>query len=82
MEPTCPACAAGAGDADLADIDWVAHVMGAREEDAFAILRPTSPFRTAATIRRAWEQFVELGDPGRLLARGRAREGSTRGRCG
>ena len=33
-----------------------------RNEDAFAILRPTSPFRTAATIRRAWERFLELGD--------------------
>jgi N-acylneuraminate cytidylyltransferase len=26
--------------------------------DVFAILRPTSPFRTVATIRRAWKQFV------------------------
>ena len=30
--------------------------------DAFAILRPTSPFRGAATIRRAWERFTELGE--------------------
>jgi len=43
------------------DIDWVTHalispqVMGSA--DAFAILRPTSPFRTAETIRRAWDQF-------------------------
>ncbi|HEY2326943.1 MAG TPA: acylneuraminate cytidylyltransferase family protein [Gaiellaceae bacterium] len=44
------------------DIDWVLDVMGGREEDAFAILRPTSPFRTDATIRRAWEQFRTLGD--------------------
>lgn len=28
--------------------------------DAFAILRPTSPFRSAATIRRAWEAFVKI----------------------
>ena len=36
--------------------------MRGRSEDAFAILRPTSPFRTAATIRRAWEQLLALGD--------------------
>ena len=44
------------------DVEWVAHVMRERDEDAFAILRPTSPFRTAATIRRAFERFDELGD--------------------
>jgi CMP-N-acetylneuraminic acid synthetase len=44
------------------DIDWVVHVMAGRDEDAFAILRPTSPFRSAATIHRAWEQFLALGD--------------------
>lgn len=44
------------------DVEWVLHAMHGREEDAFAILRPTSPFRTAATLRRAWERFVELGD--------------------
>jgi len=27
--------------------------------DAFAILRPTSPFRSADTIRRAWREFQE-----------------------
>lgn len=44
------------------DIDWVVRVMHDRDEDAFAILRPTSPFRTADTIRRAWAQFERLGD--------------------
>jgi CMP-N,N'-diacetyllegionaminic acid synthase len=44
------------------DIEWVLHAMSGRAEDAFAILRPTSPFRTPATIRRAWERFLELGD--------------------
>jgi N-acylneuraminate cytidylyltransferase len=44
------------------DIDWVLHTMTGREADAFAILRPTSPFRTAATIRRAWQQLLALGD--------------------
>ena len=44
------------------DIEWVLHAMEGRTEDAFAILRPTSPFRTSATIRRAWERLLELGD--------------------
>jgi N-acylneuraminate cytidylyltransferase len=44
------------------DVEWVELVLADRDEDAFAILRPTSPFRTAATIRRAWDRFVELGD--------------------
>ena len=49
------------------DIEWVVHVMRDRGEDAFAILRPTSPFRTAATIRRAWEQFA-AGDADSIRA--------------
>jgi N-acylneuraminate cytidylyltransferase len=44
------------------DIEWVLHVMRGRDEDLFSILRPTSPFRSAATIRRAFEQLVGLGD--------------------
>jgi len=44
------------------DIDWVRHALellrdAGRSFDAFSILRPTSPFRGAATIRRAWTQF-------------------------
>jgi CMP-N,N'-diacetyllegionaminic acid synthase len=41
------------------DIGWVRAVMAARHEDCFAILRPTSPFRTAGTIRRAWTRFQD-----------------------
>jgi N-acylneuraminate cytidylyltransferase len=44
------------------DIEWVLHVMAGRDEELFSILRPTSPFRTAATIRRALEQLLDLGD--------------------
>ena len=45
------------------DIEWVAYTLTALEQrgrrwDCFSILRPTSPFRTAETIRRAWEQFT------------------------
>ncbi len=57
----------GLRDSELAtatspDVDWVLGAMRGRDEDAFAILRPTSPFRTADTLRRAWARFVELGD--------------------
>jgi CMP-N,N'-diacetyllegionaminic acid synthase len=44
------------------DIEWVLHVMQDRDEDLFSILRPTSPFRTGATIRRAWGRLLALGD--------------------
>jgi CMP-N,N'-diacetyllegionaminic acid synthase len=37
------------------DIEWVRLVLDGRDEELFSILRPTSPFRTAATIRRAWD---------------------------
>lgn len=41
------------------DIEWVNHAVESVgwKGDAFSILRPTSPFRSAETIRRAWEQF-------------------------
>ena len=45
---------------DAPDILWVRDYFKrepTRHADVFAILRPTSPFRTAATIRRAFEQF-------------------------
>src|ERR1700750_2291048 len=29
------------------DVEWVVHAMNGHDEDAFALLRPTSPFRTA-----------------------------------
>jgi N-acylneuraminate cytidylyltransferase len=44
------------------DIEWVLRVMDGREEELFSILRPTSPFRGAAAIRRAFDQLLRLGD--------------------
>jgi CMP-N,N'-diacetyllegionaminic acid synthase len=46
-----------------ADIDWVMNVLGrlgeaGRNYDAYSILRPTSPFRKAATIQRAMQTFL------------------------
>ena len=43
------------------DIQWVQHAMAHYQTDAFAILRPTSPFRTADTIKRAWGEFQKCG---------------------
>jgi CMP-N-acetylneuraminic acid synthetase len=45
------------------DIQWVEHTLAelkrqGRTWDAFSLLRPTSPFRTADTIRRAWSRFA------------------------
>lgn len=46
-----------------ADIEWVRQLLQqllevGRSYDCFSILRPTSPFRSAETIRRAWASFV------------------------
>src|SRR5262252_1718600 len=54
--------AAFAGDTSP-DIEWLEHTLGqlraaGRTWDAFSILRPTSPFRSAATIRRAYARFT------------------------
>jgi N-acylneuraminate cytidylyltransferase len=44
------------------DIEWLEHIIAelatrGRTWDCFSLLRPTSPFRTAETIRRAWTLF-------------------------
>ena len=49
------------------DVDWIVHMLDVLEQhertyDLFSILRPTSPFRTGATIRRAWDELTALGD--------------------
>ena len=54
--------AAFAGDTSP-DIEWVEHTLSElrrqkRLWDCFSLLRPTSPFRSADTIRRAWKQFL------------------------
>jgi CMP-N,N'-diacetyllegionaminic acid synthase len=45
------------------DIEWVRYTLDTLEStgrrcDCFSLLRPTSPFRQPATIRRAWHQFL------------------------
>jgi len=55
------------------DIDWVEHALAAlaaagERFEAFALLRPTSPFRTADTIRRAFARFVAASGADSLRA--------------
>lgn len=45
------------------DVEWVEWMLTelkkiGHEYDVFSILRPTSPFRQAGTIRRAWQAFI------------------------
>jgi len=45
------------------DIEWVDDLLKrlkaeGRTYDCFSILRPTSPFRTAETTKRAWSEFL------------------------
>lgn len=44
------------------DIEWIKHALSQLDKtyDAFAILRPTSPFRSPEMIKRAWKQFLNL----------------------
>lgn len=52
------------GTSTSPDIEWVQHMLGVLPDyELFSLLRPTSPFRTAATIRRAWDLFVAQDPP-------------------
>jgi CMP-N,N'-diacetyllegionaminic acid synthase len=59
-----PTAIAGAGSPD---IEWVSHVLNGAGYDVFSILRPTSPFRRGATIKRAWREFGEHCDSVRAV---------------
>jgi CMP-N-acetylneuraminic acid synthetase len=55
------------------DIEWLEHALTelkhrGRAWECFSLLRPTSPFRTAATIRRAWTRFIAQDDVDSLRA--------------
>jgi CMP-N,N'-diacetyllegionaminic acid synthase len=50
------------------DIEWVRHVLASTSYELFSILRPTSPFRRGATIRRAWDQFLAVPDADSIRA--------------
>ena len=64
--------AALAGDTSP-DIEWLEHALtelrsGGRTWDAFSILRPTSPFRSAAAIRTAFTHFTSQAGADSLRA--------------
>lgn len=46
---------------DACDFLWVNDVMRDSSADIFCILRPTSPFRTQSTIRRAYARLLGSG---------------------
>lgn len=55
------------------DIEWVRYTLqklagAGRTWPSFSILRPTSPLRNAATIRRAWAEFVKADGADSLRA--------------
>lgn len=55
---------------DIEWVDWMLTELKAqgREYDIFSILRPTSPFRKAATIQRAWKTFNDNREADSLRA--------------
>ena len=55
---------------DSPDIQWVRHALANLYAgiEAFAILRPTNPFRSAETIRRAYKRFCSIPDVDSLRA--------------
>lgn len=61
------------------DIGWIEFTLRrlgeqGRAWDAFGLLRPTSPLRLPATVRRAWERFKSLQGIDSLRAVERARQ--------
>ena len=55
------------------DIEWLEHALtelrtGGRSWDAFSLLRPTSPFRSADMIRRAFARFASQAGADSLRA--------------
>lgn len=61
------------------DIEWLREVLLHLEAageltECFSILRPTSPFRKAETIRRAWKTFLDDGEADSLRAIEKCRE--------
>lgn len=55
-----PTDMSGDKSADIEWVRWILDLLDQRSDDfeVFSILRPTSPFRCADTIRRAWEMFL------------------------
>lgn len=47
---------------DIEWVQWILELQASRNKDYefFSIIRPTSPFRTSKTIKRAWIQFQNV----------------------
>lgn len=60
IEEVYPQCPADTKSEYDSYIKWLLETLKeeGREFDCFSILRPTSPFRTAGTIKRAWAEFL------------------------
>src|SRR5918999_913189 len=56
------------------DIEWVRHALDGTSFELFSILRPTSPFRRGATIRRAWDTLMAVEGADSVRAVGPVRE--------
>lgn len=61
------------------DIEWIRHLLESLQKegtlpDAFALLRPTSPFRQPETIQRAWKTFLSHPECDSLRAVERCRQ--------
>lgn len=61
------------------DIEWVEYTLRRLKDagdnyDCFSILRPTSPFRTAETVKRAWREFLSEDGVDSLRAVEKARQ--------
>jgi N-acylneuraminate cytidylyltransferase len=55
------------------DIEWLWYTLAELQQrgrawDCFSLLRPTSPFRSAETIRRGWSRFVSAAGADSLRA--------------
>ena len=68
----CPAEIAGSTSPD---IEWFRHALHGTVFDVFSILSPTSPFRTGATINRAFDRFDEGCDSVRAVRKVREHPG-------
>ncbi len=55
-----PESTSGDKSPDIEWVEWILNFFASMNQrfEAFSILRPTNPFRTALTIQRAWQRFL------------------------
>ena len=64
------------------DVEWVTLAMAGRAEEIFAILRPTSPFRSAETITARLRRASSSSATGPTRSGPSSSSGSIPARCG